>query len=438
LALDKAKLARYEHSMGVSNIAYAAVAPRNSIIARPVMRRGAGAHEKMMVLYPFFPPHLAFPAKAGEHVWAIFEDPSARVNEIGYWMCRIVQPHFVDDVNHTHADRQSDGSFMPGLADVFNGTDEAVYEFRNGAVDTKDGTRYVVGSTNSLPDDESAYDRLLQESDASRITKYEPVPRYRKRPADIALEGSNNTLIVMGTDRAGALAEYQSTDDGMVPKTPVTDVFDVGAGSIDIVVGRGQTPETAGKQVQNLLVTGAAFNKELGKSGKDLSPREGDVDLVNDRSRVLLSQKTKVDTGLKLSSVVKSHVGIEDGSGEGAIVIKTDKLRLIARHDVVILVTGADSTDDSGNVKDPGETDASKCASITVKVNGDIVFTPAAKGVIKLGGDDASLAVLCGKALTGAGDGSGAVSASPLVDTMGGSEGTGGPTGQFATKVLLK
>lgn len=438
LTLDKAKLTRYEHSMGVSNIAYAAVAPRNSIIARPVMRRGAGAHEKVMVLYPFFPPHLAFPAKAGEHVWAVFEDPNARVNEIGYWMCRIAQPHFVDDVNHTHADRQSDGSFTPGLADVFNGTDEAVYEFRNGAVDTKDGTRYVVGSTNSLPDDESAYDRLLQESDASRITKYEPVPRYRKRPADVALEGSNNTLIVMGTDRAGALAEYRSTDDGMVPETPATDVFDVGAGSIDIVVGRGQTPETAGKQVQNQLVTGAAFNKELGKSGKDLSPREGDVDLVNDRSRVLLSQKTKVDTGLKLSSVVKSHVGIEDGNGEGAVVIKSDKLRLIARHDVVILVTGADSTDDSGNVKDPGEPDPSKCASITVKVNGDIVFTPAAKGVIKLGGDDASLAVLCGKALTGAGDGSGAVSASPLVDTMGGSEGTGGPTGQFATKVLLK
>ena len=57
---------------------------------------------------------------------------------------------------------------------------------------------------------------------------------------------------------------------------------------------------------------------------------------------------------------------------------------------------------------------------------------------MKLGGDDASLAVLCGQAITGAGDGSGAVSASPLVDTMGGSEGTGGPTGQFATKVLLK
>lgn len=437
--LDKAKLDRYEHTMGVTNIAYAAVAPRNSIIARPVMRLGAGAYEKVMVLYPFFPPHLAFPAKAGEHVWAVFENPEARVNEIGYWMCRIVQPHFVEDVNHTHADRQADGSFMPGLSDVFHGDDEPVYEFRNGAVDAKNGARYVVGGTNSLPDDEAAYDRLLKESDAAQITKYEPVARYRKRPADVALEGSNNALIVLGTDRSSAAADYKSDPElGMVPKPAEGDVFDVGAGSIDIVVGRGQTPETGGKPVQNQLVTGGAFNKELGKSGKDLSPKEGDVDLVNDRSRVLVAQKTKVDTNFKLSSVVSGHAGISDSSGEGAIVIKTDKLRLIARHDVVILVTGASETDDNGNVKDPGDLDASKCASITIKVNGDIVFTPAAKGVVKLGGDDASLAVLCGKAITGAGDGSGAVSASPLVDTMGGSEGTGGPTGQFATKVLLK
>lgn len=439
MTLDKTKLNHYEHTLGVTNIAYASVAPRNSIIARPVMRMGTGAHEKAMVLYPFFPSHLALPAKAGEHVWAIFENPGASVNEIGYWFCRVTQPHFVDDVNYTHADRQSDGSFTPGLSDVFNGTDQPVYEFRNGAVDTSDGHRYVSGGTNSIPDDETAYEKLLTESDAGQITKYESVPRYRKRPADIALEGSNNTLIVLGTDRSGPSAVYDVDDQhGMVPKPVEDDVFDAGAGSIDIVVGRGQSPETGGRPVQNQLISGASFNKELGKSASDVSAQEGDVDPINDRSRILIAQKTKVDDRFKLSSVTKAHAGLDGSQAEGAVVVKTDRLRLIARHDVVILVSGADSKDDNGNVKDPGDLDASKCASITIKVNGDIVFTPAAKGVVKLGGDDASLAVLCGKAITGAGDGTGAVSASPLIDTMGGSEGTGGPTGQFATKVLLK
>lgn len=440
--LDKAKLNHYEHDLGLTNSSYASVAPRNSIIARPVMRQGAGSHEKVMVLYPFFPPHMSFPAKVGEHVWAIFENPDAAVNEIGYWMCRVVQPNFIDDVNYTHADRQSDPTFMPSIGAVFNGTDDPVYEFRNGAVDAKDGARYSIGGTNSLPGPETAYEELLTETDASKVTKYESVPRFRKRPADVAFEGSNNTLIVMGTDRSGPIATYTvDHNKGSVPKPVTTDIFDVGAGSIDIVVGRGQTTATGGKSEQNKLISGGTFNKELGKSKKDLVATEGDVDPINDRSRVLIAQKTKPDTNFKLSSVIGKHAKdptVSDGEGEGAIVIKTDKLRLIARHDIVILVAGATEKDGDGNVKDPDSLDASKCASVILRANGDIIFTPSAKGVIKLGGDDAKLAVLCGKAITGAGDGSGNVTAAPIVDTMGGSEGTGGPTGEFATKVLLK
>lgn len=436
--LDTTKLDHYANSLGVSNIAFAAVAPRNSIIARPVMKKGAGAHEKVMVLYPFFPPHLSFPAKAGEQVWAIFENPEAKVDEIGYWMCRVVQPHFVDDMNHTHADRQADPSFMPGLGDVFSGHDDPVYEFRNGAVDSRDGARYVVGGTNSLPGDENAYDLLLTQSDASKITKYESVPRYRKRPADVTLEGSNNTLLVLGTDRTGAAAEYiRDPETGQVPRPPSSDVFDVGAGSIDIVVGRGQTSETAGSVAKNSTVRGAALNTELGKSTKELSPKEGDVDMINDRSRILISQKTRADSAFKLTNVTKAN-GVNNDEAEGAIVIKSDRLRLVARHDIVILVNGANSKDENGNVKDPGDLDVTRCASITIKSNGDIVFTPAIQGVIKLGGDDASLAVLCARAITGAGDGTGAVTAAPIVDTMGGTEGSGGPAGQFATKILLK
>jgi hypothetical protein len=76
-------------------------------------------------------------------------------------------------------------------------------------------------------------------------------------------------------------------------------------------------------------------------------------------------------------------------------------------------------------------------AAIVIKANGDIVFKPAAKGVVKLGGDDANLAVLC-TSVNNTGQG-GIVTASPIIDSMAGSQGaSGGVNGTFATKILLK
>lgn len=451
--LTKAKLSHYEHDLKVANISLAAVAPRNSIIARRVMGGDSAASEKVMVLFPFFPPHMAMPAKPGEHVWAMFEHPDAKQNDLGYWFCKIVQPNFVEDVNYTHADRQFDRSFLPGLTDVFEGTDDPKYEFRNGAVDEKDGSRYSIPGTASLPDDEKAYEKLLVETDASKITKYESIPRYRKRPADVAFEGSNNTLIVLGTDRTGPVAEYDDdADKGKVPKPVSDDISDEGAGAIDLVAGRGQTPDTAGKPEPN------SVGKEIGKSKKDLSEKEGDVDFKNDRSRVLIAQKTKADVNFKLDAVLLKHSGFLGTPGvvgppppgppdpemlkpsaTGAIVIKTDKLRLVARQDVVILVTGAKSTDENGNVKDV-DPSPDMCASIIIRTNGDIIFTPAITGVVKLGGDDANKAVLC-TTLNNLGVG-GQVIGVPIIDSFAGQAGADsayGPlNGTFATKVLLK
>jgi hypothetical protein len=42
--------------------------------------------------------------------------------------------------------------------------------------------------------------------------------------------------------------------------------------------------------------------------------------------------------------------------------------------------------------------DTKRWSSIVIKSNGDIVFTPSEEGVIKLGGEEANLAVLCEKA----------------------------------------
>lgn len=437
--IDTPKLTHWEHNLSVANIKYAGVAPRNSIIAKRVLGNGASASEKTMVLYPFFPPHISLPAKPGEHVWAIFENKDAKVNELGYWMCRIVGPHFVEDVNYSHADRQFDPSFVPGIADTFEGKDDPKYEFPNGVIDqTDDGQRFIVGSTSTISGgDEKAYETLLKETEASKMMKYEAVPRYRKRPGDLAFEGTNNTLIVLGTDRTGPIADYDADPDkGKIPKPHDGDNPDVaGTGIIDLVVGRGQFDDTSGKEVDNSI-----SKKELGKSKKDLVDKEGDPDFQTDRSRVLIAQKTTVDKNFKLDTYNKSKPigsGVEDaGTGDGAIVIKSDKVRIIARSDVQILVEGSGAErDDKGRLKD--NTDTTKWASITLKASGDVVIVPADKGVIKLGGDDADKAVLC-TTVNNKGAG-GTVTASPIVDTMAGAQGgADGLNGTFAKKVLMK
>ena len=153
-----------------------------------------------------------------------------------------------------------------------------------------------------------------------------------------------------------------------------------------------------------------------------------------------MAQRTKVDSSFQIDAVVKAHTSkdqvADNDAGDGAVVHKSDKIRLIARQDLVILVTGASTRDGDGRIVDE-DPDPSKCASVILRSNGDIVFVPAAHGVIKLGGDDADLAVLCTRVNnSGAG---GQVTATPISDTMGGVQGAAdGANGTFSTKVLLK
>ncbi len=456
--VDAQKLEYWEHDLGVTNIQYGVTPPRNAIIARRVQSNTASPTEPAMILYPFFPPNLSLPCKPGEHVWVMFEDPSGTKNDLGYWMCRIVTAGFAEDVNHTHPHRAHDPSFVPGIKEMFDGTDDAVYEFRNGSVSKQDGERYTVPKTATAPGDDDSYKKMMKESDGGRITHYEAVPRFRKRPADYVLEGTNNTLIVLGRDRTGPAATYTpNADAGQLPDLPSGDVDIDGAGSIDIVVGRGQTPETGGTVVENDLP-----GKELGKSAKDATAAEGDPDLASDRSRLLLCQRTPIDENIGLQQFNKEfadgsiqgtaneRVGITDDPaadphGDAAVLIKSDKIRIISRSDVEILVTGFER-DENGLMV--ALDDPSKFAAVVIKANGDIVFRPAAHGYIKLGGDDADKGLLCTDLPVVAVDG--VVSGPPLTTTMGGLVGGAAKTGatnkgalapgqgKFASKVLVK
>lgn len=431
-SIDDDKIAHWEHGLGVRNVELARALPRNAIIAQRVLEGTASEAEQPMFLFPMLPPALSLPCNPGEHVWAFFENKSVKRADLGYWLCRIVGPGFVEDANHTHMPRAYDASFSPGAKGLHDGTARAQHEFRAGAaIELSDGTRETAQETSTLRStDERAYERLMLESDAGRLRTYEPVPRYRKRPADVAIEGSNNALIVIGQHRLGPVASYDALgDDGSIPSRPDGDIDGPSSGAIDMVVGRGQVPETLGDVVVNSI--GA---NEVDKSSTGARTSEGDPDLSSDRSRVMLTQRSRVDADLEIDGF-NGEFSIEDrNGGDAAVVVKSDKVRIVARSDVELLVQGFDR---DGEGKMVASFDESRWAAIVIRSNGDVILRPASQGVLKLGGDDADKALLCTDqpAVVVAGQ----VSAPPIASTMGGLVGTNaGGQGTFSTKILVR
>ena len=458
--------------LGVGNMKYADVLPRNTIIGQEL-----GSGRSPLFCFPFFPSHLSMPSKAGEVVWAMHQNPNADYSDMIYWMCKVVQPHFVDDVNHTHMPRIHESSYVPGTLtkSKMDGKADAWNELRNGPVQILkvDGKPIRVTSPSQqyiTSDSEDIFEKIVTETDAGKITQYEAVPRFKKRPGDLVLEGSNNSLIVLGTDRSGPAASYSEQEnqflinnntDEKLKKSPrptlPNDDMQQSAGSIDLVVGRGQTTATFGSQVSTTRLKDAKNNSKGSELKKELDKvnnlviQEGDPDYVNDRSRLLIAQRTKVDQKFGLSGYnnhFQSPPIVDQVSGSSAVVIKTDKVRIVARSDIqIVMASSIEGKSPSGQTILQDDPNAQNWASITLKSNGDIVFKPSKEGYIKLGGDDAKFGVVCSDVAVTATNGT--VSGGAIVTTMGGQfagsiAGVDGNSplrknqGKFASKVLIK
>lgn len=449
----------------IENLHYAEgkTLPRNTIIARPILNLSQGSTvgiNSLMFLYPFFPSSLSLPCKPGEHVWVLFEHLTES-DDLGYWICSITGQGEVDDVNHTHYPRVLDGSFTQGEGDA-----NKWFEDEYGGAPKEEGSklnpRYHFKNGSYFLQDPDIYERILSSSQGSLASVYEQVPRFRKRPGDIAFEGSNNTLIVLGRDRTGSVATYFS---GSVDTNDVN-LKKFNAGSIDIVAGRGEI--TGPNQTGGVSVVNDLKNIELSKhkSNESTGGNEGNPDFKNDRSRIYVSQNTNVDKNLSINKY-NNQFGINDSlKGDAGIIIKSDKIRIIARSDVQILVTGYNtdvlptgaSKDSNGELIKAFKTEKSQesqakvisFASIMIKSNGDIIFSPSDEGYIKLGGEDADRGIVCTATpviATG-----GIIIGNPLLTSMGGqfagasggppdgpnTPGIASPLGTFSNKVLIK
>ena len=177
------------------------------------------------------------------------------------------------------------------------GVAKFIHFSRDGRVNDNNAEAIVQGSDEAVP-------RIVPSPEF--IT--EPVFDFNSRIGDYTIQGSNNTLINLGRDRVS------TTDTGLT----------AGAGTIDVVTGR--TSEN--------------------------------VDLVNDKSRILVSSNTAADANFAVAA--------GQDSGQGAtIVIKSDQIRIIARQGTKIVNEGGEIVIQTpGNVTIEG-------ANINIGLNAD-------------------------------------------------------------------
>ena len=288
--------------------------PRNTLKIQ-IVTDGAGKGTLSPSLcFPFFSPHVQLPIKPGEQVWIYNDNPGSPYL---YWMSRIAGPGFVDDINYTHLDRQ----ILPSAEGIEP-------SFPNG-----DGTQ--ANRTIGIDD---TYETIVDESASGLSFTPETVPRFTRRPGDLALQGSNNTLILMSDDRGwGADESPGDSETSNASKTDSERQRSL-AGSIDAVAGRGRFLADPGSDPSNTSPKSVENTRDETESDKFfVNPTEGDPDFVRDSSRVYISMNTDGDAKLGLSEGDTLPTPFEGEypqvEAEPFVIMKSDNVRIVARKD---------------------------------------------------------------------------------------------------------
>jgi len=337
--------------------------PRNSCIVRRISGGADNANTTYSLVYPFFSSHISMPVKAGETVWVIFD---RNVKSIGYWLSRVHGDVTSEDVNFSHFDR----SFTPKIAN----RDSA------GTVEKAEGPKEKVAPTEDFPnlslrqnpDDYNEF-YTLANSNSVRNMKLEPVPRYFKKPEDLVIQGSNNTLISLTTDRGWTKEEDPLTGFTIANTKPIDY-----SGTVDIVAGRSRWI-SAGEQVRTVPETRSntrgfvEVSKALELTNSP-NPSEGDPDFYADAARVYVSMKSPIDTRLSLAEQTPVVPGEsetrEEQTDKSAIALKADQIRIVARKDEEHTINGNILL-----VKEGEKSDAGDHCAISLLEDGTVIVT---------------------------------------------------------------
>lgn len=383
-------------------------APRNSIVCRIITDQKGKSENSDFVCFPFFSSHIMMPVKAGEHVWLLKEQPDS-LTERYYWISRIVGPIDVEDANYTHSSRTFQYYYEKDKDQPDDGSGnfskERILTFPNGSP--------LLPTSAQISGDQKAYLQIITGSKESNMFTFEPVPRFTKRPGDLVIQGSNNSLISLGT-LSGWASERPSVNTSTSTAAGASSISSSSLkktdyGSIDIVTGRGRifkdlksavgnpkkrdTPDN--KTTRPLVVSnelGIETDKNvatqqngkqeqepfLGVGNVKTNPQEGNPDFLLDAARVFLASSVKVDevfnTGNEgVATRFDSPVKNNDGP---SIVVKSDHIRIIARKTKTSNskdLEPSDILETNGSIRIVKEGDKGEdLASITIEPDGTI------------------------------------------------------------------
>lgn len=321
--------------------------PANSLLVRVLTNKEYKSSGNLMLCYPIFPQHIQFPIKVGEHIFFM------KYGSVGYWLSRVPDSNSVEDTNYSHGDRKHlqivDESSTIELAKDASGTKKNLIGIFNNGGESNDNQTFS-------PND--SYDKLLLNSTTNNSFTREPVPSFKKRPGDLALQGSNNTIIILGQGRGWTKSDEEFGISNAIYKTPRFN-----DGTIDLIAGRGRyLPDTftteSEKGTLPIRTSPRTIINELGIIEADRSPLtnnipinqiEGDPDYEYDASRFKLSISENVDQLFHITedidnnyilpkviswpagpSEVSNNILPVDNASYG--VIKADEIRIIARR----------------------------------------------------------------------------------------------------------
>lgn len=324
----------------VNNYELVDVLPVNSIIARIISNSGGIIGQQDTILFPLISSHFMLPVQVGEIVNVMYEDMFNLGTKVGYWISRVHGDRAVEDVNYTHLDRRFDplnnlGNYSTEQKANLDGAPEP--GFPNGAGSSTN----TIDGGNSDP-----YLDIINRSMAGKFLMMEPVPRWKKRPNELVIQGSNNSLLVLGSDR------FNTVSGSITGDNPTSQ-----AGALYASVGRGRFMPPSGSDNELAGSPRVTRNSrghyetdkapwrnkgENGGRGKD-KPYEGEFDFTNDATTFILSQQTKGDENFGILNLPFADATLpiaqptndqNSGSPNRAYgIIKSDHIRLIARKD---------------------------------------------------------------------------------------------------------
>ena len=273
----------------------------------------------VQVFYPFF-SHMTSPIKPGEQFFAL------KFDAIYYWVTRKVSDYIAEDPNFTHNDRTMFSANFIGMG-----------------LNQKNKTSAIFPDT-SAPG--FSYSDIVNNSVTyAKNFQGEPVPRYSKFSQDYAICGSNNSLIVLGN--SSTVGENKRAESGL----------------IDIVAGRGQTKQTS---PSDIIINSRKYPEN--NKAADINSNEGDLDIVNDASRVHVTMSGNIDAALGISSRTLPRTDGKDTSpvaDSPYVLVRSDEIRISARQNGSIKIIKEGQADDERG---------SGRAVITIQPNGTIMI----------------------------------------------------------------